>query len=471
LLRDYDGWGKSDFKAFQNYMREQFYSGNRWFLENFFGRYITHYWANWTLANMNSMLAIGVLCDDKEIFEEALDHFYTGEHTGGIDQTVPFVHPNGMGQFQESGRDQGHATMGPQLLGVFCEIAWNQGIDLYGYKDNRVLAAVEYISKYNLNEDVPFVAYVYRHTNQWGYAEWLQQTISDGARGIRRPGWDMVYNHYVNRRGMAAPWTAKYAENVRPEGGGFNHGGNSGGFDSLGFTTLTHSRDPIAAGVPPSALRPFVEGRKITLSWAGTANATSYNVKRAENSGGPYRPIGKAEGDDFYYVDKNLTPGTTYYYVVSANTSKGESALSNETEAAADNQLFGEVIGSDESMEMKDNAFDGSIYYDGRDSQAWVGLDLGAVGEGITEVKYCPRLRHASRMVGGRFQGSSSADFTTGVEDLFEITNEPPENEFTAKRMDTPKKFRYVRYIGPEGGHGNVAEIQFFGDSRGMNAR
>lgn len=472
LLRDYEGWEKSDFKAFQNYMREQFYTGNKWFLEHLFGRYITHYWANWTLANMDSMLAIGVLCDDKEIFEEALNHFYNGKHTGGIDQTVPFVHPNGLGQYQESGRDQGHTTMGPPLMGVFCEIAWNQGIDLYGYKDNRVLAAVEYISKYNLNEEVPWVAYVYKHNNPWGYAEWQQQKVSDSARGIKRAGWDLIYNHYVNRRGLAAPWTEAYAKNTSPEGGGFNYGGASGGFDSLGFTTLTHSRVPISMGVPPSSLRPVVEGRKITLSWAGTADATGYFIKRSESTGGPYRTIGKSKREDLFYVDTNLTPGTTYHYVVSADTPKGERTSSKEAAATATNQLFGEVIGSEEATDtknnptgLKNNAFDGYLdnYFDGKDSQAWVGLDLGAAGAAITEVKYCPRFRQAKRMVGGKFQGSSSADFTTGVEDLFQITKEPSEGELTQQRVNSVMKFRYVRYIGPEGSHGNVGEIQFFG--------
>src|SRR5882724_6092150 len=64
--------------------------------------------------------------------------------------------PGGLGQWQESGRDQGHATLGVCLAGAFCEMAWNQGQDMYGYSDNRIMAGFEYIAKYNLGQDVPF---------------------------------------------------------------------------------------------------------------------------------------------------------------------------------------------------------------------------------------------------------------------------------------------------------------------------
>jgi hypothetical protein len=38
---------------------------------------------------------------------------------------------------------------------------------------------------------------------------------------------------------MRAPYLTAYATKVRPEGGGGDYGPNSGGFDQLGFGTLT----------------------------------------------------------------------------------------------------------------------------------------------------------------------------------------------------------------------------------------
>jgi hypothetical protein len=336
LLRDYQGWGREDFKTFQQYMLERFYPGNRDFLRDRTGVTAQHYWANWTLANQASMMAIGVLCDDRKIFEEGLRYFFDGPSTQTIYNSVNFIHPDGLGQWQESGRDQGHSAMGPQLMGMVCEIAWSQGIDLFGYDNNRFLAGVEYISKYNLGQDVPYVPYVRVFRGPWGPQDHVMEKISPGGRGAIRAGWDLISNHYVNRKGLSAPYTAKYAARARPEGGGFNFGGNSGGFDGLGFTTLTHSRDPIAVGAVPSGLRTTVQGRQVTLAWWGSAHALSYNVKRATARNGSYKTIAtvSAEGTSCF-VDVGLTPGTSYYYVVSANNPGGESAGSAPAEATA----------------------------------------------------------------------------------------------------------------------------------------
>jgi hypothetical protein len=71
-----------------------------------------------------------------------------------------------------------------------------------------------------------------------------QTVIAPAGRGDNRPIWELVYNHYVNRRGLAAPNTADYAARVRPEGGGGDYGPNSGGYDQLGYGTLTFTLDP-----------------------------------------------------------------------------------------------------------------------------------------------------------------------------------------------------------------------------------
>ena len=64
MVRDYPGWKREDFAAFQAMMRTVFYGANHDFLTRHNNTGGTHYRANWDTCNMTSMLAIGVLCDD-----------------------------------------------------------------------------------------------------------------------------------------------------------------------------------------------------------------------------------------------------------------------------------------------------------------------------------------------------------------------------------------------------------------------
>jgi len=64
---------------------------------------------------------------------------------------------------------------------------------------------------------------------------------SPDSRGAQRPIWEMIYNHYANRQGLSVPSIAAYAASMRPEGGGGDYGGASGGFDQLGHGTLAYT--------------------------------------------------------------------------------------------------------------------------------------------------------------------------------------------------------------------------------------
>ncbi|HEU0185819.1 MAG TPA: RICIN domain-containing protein [Blastocatellia bacterium] len=242
IMRTYSGWAAADFNRFKNMMLNVFYPLNHQFLVGHNDACITNYWANWDLCNMASILAIGVLCDDQAKFDEAINYFKNGAGNGSINHAVPFLHPGGLGQWQESGRDQGHSTLGIGLMGAFCEMAWNQGQDMYGWDNSRFRAGAEYVARYNLGNSVPFTAY------NWGSGQnctpMSQTVISSAGRGDNRPIWEMVYNHYANRLGQSVSESAAYAAQNRPEGGGGDYGPNSGGYDQLGFGTLTFTRPP-----------------------------------------------------------------------------------------------------------------------------------------------------------------------------------------------------------------------------------
>jgi hypothetical protein len=70
----------------------------------------------------------------------------------------------------------------------------------------------------------------------------MHTAISEQERGDLRPIYAIIYNHYVKRKGLTAPYTLIGANRAYPEGGGGDYGPNSGGFDQLGFGTLLYTR-------------------------------------------------------------------------------------------------------------------------------------------------------------------------------------------------------------------------------------
>lgn len=333
IMRSYSGWAAADFANFQSMMRNIFYPMNSGITDLTKPSSLLVY-SSWDLCATAAVLAIGVLCDDQTMFDAAITYFKSGLGNGAIAQMVYYIHPGYLGQTQEAGRDQGHDTLSISLVSNICEMAWNQGVDLYGYDNNRVLAACEYVARGNLIQSgttyysVPFATYM----NQ-GVTDTVFSTV---AQGNVRPEWALIYNHYVNRQGMAAPYSQKFAALISPESGPGDpaYGSNSGAYDQLGYGTLTCTRDAIASGAVPGGLSAVVNAGQIVLSWWGTAYATSYNVKRGTTSGGPYTTVTTGITDLLTYTDSSGAAGT-YYYVVTAVTPSGETTASNEARAVA----------------------------------------------------------------------------------------------------------------------------------------
>jgi hypothetical protein len=240
LMRDYSGWAKEDFAAYQNWMLTVFYPLNHSFLTTHNGACIDHYWANWDLGNIASVMAIGILTDKRTLYNEAVNYFQRGGGNGNIRKAIYYVHKEqGLAQLQESGRDQGHATLVMAMLGTICEMAWHQGDDFWGFGDNLVLKASEYNAKYNIaHEDVPWKEYAYKDCD----TTIMHTKISEEERGDIRPIYTMIYSHYAKRKGLKATYTESAMNKTFPEGGGGDYSPNSGGYDQLGFGTLLYTR-------------------------------------------------------------------------------------------------------------------------------------------------------------------------------------------------------------------------------------
>lgn len=317
ILRDYSGFTHDNLIAVKDMLRNIFYPISHDLLSNHGDRSPLQINANWYLFNISAIMAVGILCDDRAMFDEAVNYFKTGNGNGCIKRAAYYMHPGYLCQWQESGRDQVHTMDGISGAAVVCEMAWHQGVDLYGYDNNRFLAGAEYSAKANLiasgstYDNVPYVSY------RNGVYTW--DAFSTIKQGDATPCWALIYNHYVNRKGLAAPYSTKKALAIQPEGD----------WDYICYGTLAYTLDATPTGAAPSGLSGYVSAGAVVLSWWGGAYATDYTVKRSAVAGGPYTTVASRITDLLTYTDAPPSPAT-WYYIVTANTRHGESAPSNE---------------------------------------------------------------------------------------------------------------------------------------------
>ncbi|MGC3960998.1 MAG: discoidin domain-containing protein [Verrucomicrobiota bacterium] len=136
---------------------------------------------------------------------------------------------------------------------------------------------------------------------------------------------------------------------------------------------------PIPAPVAPVGLTTFAGSGQVILNWSAVSGATSYNVKRSTVSGSGYTVIATNVGN-VGYTDTGLVNGTTYYYVVSAVNSLGESANSKE---AAGTPFSGVASASSQNLpnEGAAKAFDGSTatkwFNGGSGNTGWLQYSFG----------------------------------------------------------------------------------------------
>ncbi|GLP65514.1 membrane protein [Streptomyces sp. TUS-ST3] len=250
LVRDHPDF---DLARFQEMLTKVFAPLSEDFLARHNGAVITNYWPNWDLTAMACVLATGIFCDDRSRVARAVDYFKHGDGLGSLRHAIPVVHDDGLAEWLEAGRDQGHALLGVGLMGTFCEMAWNQGYDLYGHDDSRFLKGAQYVAKWSLGGEVSYTA----NTRAKGaVGGWSGRETASAAAGVdpamTRPIWAMIANHYTKRRGLPASYVTRIAAKSAPEGGGGDYGPNSGGYDQLGFGTLAFTRDrATSAGAAP----------------------------------------------------------------------------------------------------------------------------------------------------------------------------------------------------------------------------
>jgi hypothetical protein len=330
------GWPMEDAESFGLMLRKVFLP----VIENF-APYAN---GNWDGAALKMMMAIAIYTNDRFLFDRALVYYRFGPGDGSLSH---YIYPSG--QCQESGRDQQHTQLGIAHMGDCCEMAWHQGLDLYSSLDNRLLLGFEYTAKYLLGQDVPFRSDV----DQTG--KYRHEAISE--RSVLRAVYEQIYNHYVNRCGISAPWTQRAAERLRPEGQGF-------GADHTGFGTLLYSRE---AGsdvsnhsdfAVPSGLHVIEDGGGLRVDFVPLSEKTTYLIKRRDATASTHKSL-KHEGVSGSYIDRRVKAGRLYTYTVEGEGSRrmsssvsGMPGLSAGWEA----QVIGRLPGENRA------SFDGAAY-------------------------------------------------------------------------------------------------------------
>lgn len=312
---------------------------------------------NQELCAIRTTMALGIFLDNEKIYDRAKRYitkfpgriddipFPVGPHIRGAEidrntyrisysiteqSTEPNFYGNGTltnyiyenGQCQESSRDQGHTSFGLGLLSSIGEIAWNQGFDLWGNTDSRILLGLEYSLKYN----VSYVASYPDQTTPWEptvtSGEFIQRDdatlrthslaicpvidtdptrITRGTFNIEDT-WELPIAHYVGRGFKTeeqAKWTVRARDYSIQENGRFETGPTGGAY--VGFGGLSFRRpdgcygDPISGfdsnGLPDynmNALPMTIEAENYDYSPV-IGEGRTYADNTSGNSGGQYR--------------------------------------------------------------------------------------------------------------------------------------------------------------------------------------
>jgi autotransporter-associated beta strand protein len=119
---------------------------------------------------------------------------------------------------------------------------------------------------------------------------------------------------------------------------------------------------------------------QVPLRWNEAFNATGYNVKRSLTGGTGYTTI--ATVTNTIYTDTNVANGTTYYYVVTATNSAGESGNSMADSVSPQLTMVNVAVGG-AATASADDATDGNgaaQAFDGNPGTKWINNYAGTNG-------------------------------------------------------------------------------------------
>lgn len=229
IMREHPDWKAAEVESFQAMFKRAFYpqliTASTWN-------------GNVDLSQIDALMAISVFNDDPAIFKMAVErlairnpaYFYLasdGDRPQPIDGDGGniekfWANPQRWidGLTQETCRDNGHhAQFGIGSASHAAEIAWHQGVDVYGPNQLRYTAAMELLAGQFLTQSMQGVS------------------RNNVPKKDRYDAWEIGYHHYHTRCGIELPNTKRLiAEQIRPSA--------PRAVCNLAFDMLTHAGLP-----------------------------------------------------------------------------------------------------------------------------------------------------------------------------------------------------------------------------------
>jgi endoglucanase len=132
--------------------------------------------------------------------------------------------------------------------------------------------------------------------------------------GLRNPKKEYSFLCFIQQGALAVPMRS-----------------GAGGCGSTGMLPAPDNTTPSPVPVPaaPTTVNAVAGDARVSLTWGAVTGATSYSVKYATVSGGPYQSAGTGMTTTSF-TKTGLTNGTRYYFVVTATSSAGQSGNSSQ---------------------------------------------------------------------------------------------------------------------------------------------
>ncbi|MCS3796455.1 carbohydrate-binding domain-containing protein [Niastella sp. OAS944] len=228
----YTGWAQSDINKFKAMLVYPGYSTTAVPAAAIAAEDATFYWymyngdagrhGNQGIFAMRGLMAMGIFMDNEIMYDRALrymmgmphraddlpypsgpravsatpsatyDYYdeYTLGSTVGSTEDYGYNEPIANyiwenGQCQEASRDQSHTITGVAIINTMCEMAWNQGDDMYSFLNYRVLKGIEFGMRYNASLNYTFAD----QTSPW------EPTVENGE--------------FIQRRDRTGRWLSK----------------------------------------------------------------------------------------------------------------------------------------------------------------------------------------------------------------------------------------------------------------------